>query len=221
MSATSGHSFSAFISSLKFIKKTKVEDNGKLHAIDKTLNSPLTHRRRSYSSGNLLEDCSTVQGALLKPNFEFEKQHLRLPSSGKIRRKSLAKKHYSSSHQVAENVYHAIVHENIDILKQILSNEDFDINALWSSGWTPFHHACRVGNTEILKLFADAGANINILAPGGLSPLRIAATCGNFDAALFLIKEKGVNCKDIRDGIQQQQGTHYSRRKIVSRTYST
>ncbi|KAJ4289330.1 hypothetical protein N0V88_007081 [Collariella sp. IMI 366227] len=78
-------------------------------------------------------------------------------------------------------------------LKIVLSTpafRDLDINEPDADGFTPLHHAVRLGEEAVRKLIR-AGADPTALACGGLSPLHIAARGGEAAAGVlgFLLEQ--------------------------------
>lgn len=60
-----------------------------------------------------------------------------------------------------------------------------------AEGNTPLHHAARSSDPGVAALLRDAGADIDALNGGGLSPLGSACACGNWRLARFLL-ERGA-----------------------------
>ena len=58
-------------------------------------------------------------------------------------------------------------------------------------GWTPLAMAAYKGNTEIIRLLLDAGANVNEGWPGANTPLVLAAVSGS-EAAVELLLVRGA-----------------------------
>jgi ankyrin repeat protein len=59
-------------------------------------------------------------------------------------------------------------------------------------GWTPLLFAARQGCLECAKILAEAGADLNLQDPDGVSPCVTAAVNGHYDVAAYLI-EKGAD----------------------------
>ena len=54
-------------------------------------------------------------------------------------------------------------------------------------GWTPLHYASKKVCEETVRLLVEAGANVNLLSPGSLSPLHYAFLEDQLELAEFLI----------------------------------
>jgi len=63
---------------------------------------------------------------------------------------------------------------------------------LATAGWTPLMYASYVGHDTIVNLLLDAGVDPSYSTPGNLSPLMVAAGCGNESVCYFLIQVGGV-----------------------------
>ncbi|XP_057312209.1 ankyrin-1-like [Hydractinia symbiolongicarpus] len=197
--ANSGNTLSAFISSLKFIKKSKIDGEGDKTLLrcpsPKLLSSPSLFRHRTHSVDSAFDDSllEDVNDVLETDSKRIKKLH------GRMRRKSISRKHLSD-----DSLCNAVMVENVELARQVLlSDNNIDVNTFSAPGWNPLHHACRLGNIELIKLLLDAGANTSLETVEGFSPLRLAVIYGHFDAAAYLIHERGVCCHEIRDGMQE------------------
>ncbi len=61
-----------------------------------------------------------------------------------------------------------------------------------AGGWTPLLYAAREGCVECVGILADAGANLNLADPEGISPLLMAVINTQYDLAADLIR-RGAN----------------------------
>jgi len=191
--------------SFKFMKKSKSVaeyPDGKV-----TLRNPSPHplRRRASSADTVrFEAYLEIEELRLQAEQEQKKQK---GSAMRTRKKSTGRK--SSQEKTDDTLYDAITHENIANVKDILAMQTVDVNAYRDFGWTILHHACLIGNTEIIRLLLEAGANPALSNRQGISPLRLAVKSGNFEAASYLIHEHGVSCDEIRDGFQENSPILY------------
>jgi ankyrin repeat protein len=89
-------------------------------------------------------------------------------------------------------------------LKQVrkLISKGADVNARDDDGQSSLHHACYLGNFEIVKSLVTNGANVNIEVPKfGLTPLHGATMNGDIKTVKFLIEHNAkLNAKDIKGG---------------------
>ena len=183
---------------LKFIKKKPDQEHGLLRCPSPKLgySSPSVRRRhqRTHSFDSaILEDAS-------KEDFNNDLVRLRKSSSKPTRRKSFTRKHLSLYNN--EDLYNAVVVENVELTRRVLCCENIDVNFCGTAGWTVLHHACRLGNIDIIKLLLDKGAHVTCETVEGYSPLRLTVFNGHFDAAAYLIHDGGAGCDEIRDGFQ-------------------
>lgn len=56
------------------------------------------------------------------------------------------------------------------------------------AGWTPLMYAAYVGHDTVVNLLLDSDANPSLGTPGNLTPLMVAAGCGNESVCYFLIQ---------------------------------
>lgn len=56
------------------------------------------------------------------------------------------------------------------------------------AGWTPLMYASYVGHDTIVNLLLDSGVEPSLGTPTGLTPLMVAAGCGNESVCYFLIQ---------------------------------
>ena len=59
------------------------------------------------------------------------------------------------------------------------------------AGWTPLMYACYVGHDTVVNLLLDSGAEPSRGTPSGLTPLMVAAGCGNESVCYFLLQVSG------------------------------
>lgn len=59
---------------------------------------------------------------------------------------------------------------------------------LLTAGWTALMYASYVGHDTVVNLLLDAGADACKGTPSGLTPLMVAAGCGNESVCYFLIQ---------------------------------
>jgi ankyrin repeat protein len=99
----------------------------------------------------------------------------------------------------------SVYHENVDIIKYLLSIPGIDVNKPDYSGAVPLHYA---KSEEIVRLLVEAGANINALTLKGTSPIMINKT----DDAIRYLVSKGADLT-----IKNMQGeTVFDRHRIHS-----
>ena len=73
-----------------------------------------------------------------------------------------------------------------DIVRLLL-NHGADANHPDYLGWTPQHHASRMGYYDIVQLFLDHGADTNRPEDHGLTPLHLASERGHEDVVQLLL----------------------------------
>jgi uncharacterized protein len=68
-------------------------------------------------------------------------------------------------------------------------------------GWTPLHYAASGPEVSVVAYLLDRGAAVDALAPGGMTPLMMAAKYGALDAVPLLL-QRGAN-PALRNGAGQ------------------
>lgn len=202
LATNSTSSFSALFASLKFgIKRSSKIELSSDSITNMAVDSPSTKlRRQALSLDFSTAEHSTILDELLKiqqneANTDVKKRH------AFSKRKSFSKKQ-SSIYNGTESLHNAILNGNVELTRQILLLENVDVNALLPPGWNALHHACRLGNLNIIKLLLEFGADTSIQNEDSLTPLLLAVTNGYFDVAAYLINDGGVSCKEVRNGFQ-------------------
>lgn len=196
--STAVSGFSSLLASLKLgLRKSKQD-------LTETAAGPSSPSPKGRRQALSLQFSADEHSKVLDALIEFHQQEVEVKKrshSIKLRRRSFSKKHLST-YNIDETLLNAVMVGNIELTKQMLLGDNIDINAIRPSGWTALHHACRIGNVKLIKVLVEAGSDPSIVNEEGSTPLRIAVTHGHFDAAFYLIHECGVNCEEIRDGIQ-------------------
>jgi ankyrin repeat protein len=65
------------------------------------------------------------------------------------------------------------------LLKVIIESDASACHRRDENGWTPIHEAVRTGNSRLVKLLIDAGANVNAKTNKDLTPLFFAVSTSN------------------------------------------
>jgi len=96
-------------------------------------------------------------------------------------------------------LHYAVVKGSETSVAEYLLEKGIDTNATDYLGLTPLHAAAALGREEIVKILVDAGASLNLKAPGddNLTPLDYAFERENTGIARLLIK----NGADISPGV--------------------
>lgn len=63
-----------------------------------------------------------------------------------------------------------------------------DVLFIPAAGWTPLMYASYVGHDTIVNLLLDMGVETSKGTPNGLTPLMVAAGCGNESVCYFLMQ---------------------------------
>ncbi|KAG8159990.1 hypothetical protein KVR01_010627 [Diaporthe batatas] len=89
------------------------------------------------------------------------------------------------------NIFHtAARRNNIAAIEFLVRNGMVGVDEPDSDGFFALHHACSSpDNLQALKMLIHLGASLDILEPGGRTPLRTACLMGFFDGAVVLLAE--------------------------------
>jgi ankyrin repeat protein len=68
----------------------------------------------------------------------------------------------SNSNQHAPLMWEALEKQDIDHITYLLA-DGANINFSDENGWRPIHIAAKIGNTEVIKLLVEHGANVKLL----------------------------------------------------------
>ncbi len=82
----------------------------------------------------------------------------------------------------------ASISGSVEAAKEALS-EGANINATNISGWTALHYACDRGNSPVVKLLIESGADVQFFTPGmSTPPILWAALRGQIDTTEMLLR---------------------------------
>jgi ankyrin repeat protein len=92
----------------------------------------------------------------------------------------------------------AIQHSDLTSVRNLVSKENFDINASEERGWTPLMWISAFGDLDLVQILIDKGSNVNQIAWGGRTPVAIAALNHHDDIVKLLVK-KGAEINHVDD----------------------
>jgi ankyrin repeat protein len=95
-------------------------------------------------------------------------------------------------------LYTACSYGNLNMVKELLSWMDIDINVQNYGGETPLYVACRKGYVDIIDALLNANADTEIADKNGKTPLYAAAYNGRYDAVEYLIDRADI-CAQNKD----------------------
>ena len=78
---------------------------------------------------------------------------------------------------------------HLNLCEKLIDNHNFGLDVTDNNGWKPLHFSSQSGSYELLKLFTDRGAKIDLKTIDGSNCLHIAACHGNLDLCKILINK--------------------------------
>ncbi len=100
--------------------------------------------------------------------------------------------------EVWDLIINSVKNNNVQQFRELMEQYDnFDVNSLGSTGWTPLHYACFFGYPEIaLDLITKHKANVNIPNIEEWTPLHLCSFKGHQEIVKILLSfpETDVNC---------------------------
>jgi ankyrin repeat protein len=101
----------------------------------------------------------------------------------------------------AAALHYAVMYEDIAVTRELVSSSHVNVNVRRSGdGFTPLHLACEIGNTEIIKLLLEHGADVGQESSSShhdsVTPLLLLVKSGAFanDSVRTLVLKK---CQDL------------------------
>ena len=83
----------------------------------------------------------------------------------------------------------AAFNEHLNLCKTLINKHNFDVHMADNWGFTALHYSARIGNYELVKVFADKGANIFLKTKNGMNCLHIAACNGHLNLCKLLVNK--------------------------------
>jgi hypothetical protein len=112
----------------------------------------------------------------------------------------------AASPRAGDLLVYAAYRGDLGTVRGLLSH-GIPVDAIDHADWrTALHGAAVKGDTQTLRYLASQGANINAVDRSGDSPLELAASRGNQEAAEFLIERGAKRIKG--DEAQRQKAVH-------------
>jgi ankyrin repeat protein len=84
---------------------------------------------------------------------------------------------------------HAVLTNNLKLVKWLCAMGKDDVNAKDELGLTSAHYACQMGYLKALKYLAKFGANLELRTSDGYTPLMLSIIKGKRNCAEYLINE--------------------------------
>ena len=91
----------------------------------------------------------------------------------------------------------AAKNEHLNFCKKLIEKHKFDLDLPDFDGWTALHHSARNGSYELLRYFADMGADVNLKDNLGMNCLHIAAKNGHSNLFKTLIDKYKFNVEMV------------------------
>ncbi|WP_406723029.1 ankyrin repeat domain-containing protein [Wolbachia endosymbiont (group B) of Nymphalis c-album] len=87
---------------------------------------------------------------------------------------------------------------HLDIVKFLVKDCEFDVNAKSKEDVTPLHFAAKNGHVDIVKLLLKNKADVNVKTKEGSTPLLFALDCRHFEVADLLLADPNINVGSIK-----------------------
>ena len=94
---------------------------------------------------------------------------------------------YLKNHDGCNCLHIAAENGHSDLCKILIVNYNFDVNMVNKKGWAALHYSARYGSYELLRYFADVGADIYLKSYDGWNCLHISALNGHLNLCKILI----------------------------------
>ncbi|XP_071086040.1 serine/threonine-protein phosphatase 6 regulatory ankyrin repeat subunit C-like [Haliotis cracherodii] len=93
------------------------------------------------------------------------------------------------------NLHYASLVGDVDIIKQILSDNSEDVNSRGEDGRTPVMCAASKGHGHVVNLLVDKGADLSLVDNKGENILHVACLGGYMDVVKYLLLQNIVDIK--------------------------
>ena len=107
----------------------------------------------------------------------------------------------------------AIVQGDLSRVKKILSEGypiDLPLNDVKT---TAMHLACNRGKSEILKYLISYNGKINVKDKRDWTPLILAASCGELDCVIILLKERNIDI--TAKGLEGKDALKFAEQRLI------
>ena len=169
-----------------------------LHSVSSlTRNTKSPQRKNSANRARSAENIVALINMEADDNSEPEPEKRTQRRGGKRNLKK--RKQMVQSYEPNKLLEKAIEEGFADLVENLITSGQVNINKLNAFGFAPLHMAAFEGNVDVVKVFIDQGAYIDILTNTGMSALEIAVIEGNFDCAQLLISS-GADQAFVLDG---------------------
>lgn len=158
------------------------------HLVGMLANSGRPRLQRSAS----LPDCKELMET--KAATQITKKHQNANDPKKLKRTT------SVSFQPEVVFFSAVIDNDIDTLRNLVSIKKVNVNYKSPTGITALHYAAAEGNSESIKVLLEFGAKVNILNSYNDTPLDFAVRGGHFECAALLI-QSGAEINRIVHGV--------------------
>ena len=88
----------------------------------------------------------------------------------------------------------AVMSNDIEAVKELLRDENADVNVKDFAGWTGLHEACMSGNVEMINTLIEFGADVNSLGCQNNTPMHEAALNNQIESIRILL-DHGASAK--------------------------
>ena len=182
----------------KKAEKSKVEKSKSFRAKTDDRRQKLGRSRTmSFSSDSIIDN--PCPETLNSPDTTPRSPHLsktRSPNFGQ----RLARRFKLNTPQSSEEfLLSVLVNGEHDTLEKLLENITGSMDHLYPPGVSLLHQAIVLGDMVTVRMLVERGADVKLKTCCDVSPTLLAAQCGQFEMAQFLIS-RGGDVKDVENG---------------------
>ena len=159
-----------------------------------TMNTQRLNRKNSGQRTRSAEDLTTLGTSKktepLERNNRSNSHRINRRTSKNANKRKLVAQSYEPNKLLEK----AIEEGYSDLVENLITSGQVNINKLNGQGFAPLHLAAFEGKDDIVTILIENGAYIDILTSSGLSALQAAVVEGNFDSAQLLINNGADQC---------------------------
>lgn len=113
-------------------------------------------------------------------------------------------------------LHQAVELGRIEEVKRILESKKWKHAHYYKDEWTPLHEACSNGETFIVSMLLEHGADVNFTTEASWTALHVASEIGNLETIQFLADYGAdINCQDATSWTPLHLSSYYGHLQTV------